>query len=156
MTEIPLTTGGVALVDDADAERVLQWSWYGGTEGLPNGAKRTYAKRTAKPSVRMHRFILSAAPGTRVDHKDGNGLNNQRWNIRFCTPRQNAQNRARQSNNGSGVPGVWWISALNRWEAGIRVNGHNKYLGYFTDFQAAVASRKAAEVLYFGDFRRVP
>ena len=38
----------------------------------------------------MHRLIMGMGPGQRVDHRDGDGPNNRRANLRLIT---NAQNR---------------------------------------------------------------
>ena len=97
MREIPLTRGFVAVVDDEDYEKLQQLSWYADTgasglvyaaRGLPrNGSRR-------RDKIRMHRQILSLARGdsAHVDHKDGDGLNNRRSNLRKCTPSQNLRN----------------------------------------------------------------
>ena len=96
MVEIPLTRGMVALVDDADAELVQGWRW----QAVPRdkcwyAAARKHVlgsghKHQRSVHVYMHRLILPGVP--RVDHRDGNGLNNQRHNVRPCTNSQNMAN----------------------------------------------------------------
>ena len=40
----------------------------------------------------MHRIIMNCPDGKFIDHKDGNGLNNQKENLRICTKQQNSGN----------------------------------------------------------------
>lgn len=115
----------------------------------------------------MHRLILELTDRKiHADHKDHNGLNNQRNNIRPCTPTQN-QNNSRASGKSkylgvsrytpqkinknkrfkSGKP-----YKNNRWKASFHIGKKLKFLGYFkTELEAAIiyniASRK-----YFGKF----
>lgn len=48
-------------------------------------------------------------------------------------------------NNTSGVPGVDWLSAKQRWRAMICFKGKRHYLGSYARFEDAVKARKAAE-----------
>ena len=93
MKELPLTQGKAALVDDADFEWLSQWKW------TAMRAKDTwYAVRKpyvgkVRLTVMMHRQIANTKDGMHTDHRDGNGLNNQRTNLRSATPTQNQHNR---------------------------------------------------------------
>jgi hypothetical protein len=101
----------------------------------------------------LHRFILEVEdPKVQVDHKDGDGLNCRRSNIRICTDTQNKQNKGPSSLNKSGFRGVHKFKATGKYQAQIRVNGKLLHLGYFIDrFDAARAYNKAAKK-YFGEF----
>lgn len=57
-------------------------------------------------------------------------------------------------NNTSGVPGVDWLSAKQRWRAMICFQGKRHYLGSYTRFEDAVKARKRAEEALFGGFLR--
>ncbi len=81
--------------------------------------------------------------GYQIDHRDGNGLNNTRDNLRHVTVRQNQQNR-RNINKSSIYPGVCRIKNSGKWCATICINGKNKRLGnYNTEREAFNAYLKA-------------
>jgi hypothetical protein len=155
MKEITLTHGKTALVDDADFEHLSQFKWHAAKEGNIWYAVRTASRREGRSSVRMHRLIIGAKPGTRVDHMDCNGLNNQRHNLRLCTHQQNLCNRPATNANTSGFKGVSWYKRYQKWEANIAVNGKKRRIGYFDSLvKAACAYDDAARELH-GEFARV-
>lgn len=156
MTEIALTKGHVALVDDADAERVLQHKW----RAMVRRNGTAYAVRTLpwvdgkRPCQLMHRFIMGARDGEDVDHRDGNGLNNQRANLRACSRTQNLGNSKRYRNNTSGLKGAAYNSRLGRYTASITVSGRTRYLGSFITPLEAHAAYNEAAAEAFGEFAR--
>ena len=106
---------------------------------------------------RIHRlvaeaFILNITDLPCVDHKDRNSLNNHLSNLRWCSKRQNNQNRSKNKNGTSMYKGVCFYKPLNKWYARIRHNGHQIHLGYFSDESEAgrAYDRKAIEL--FGVF----
>jgi len=89
-------------------------------------------------------------PDGDIDHIDGNGLNNRIENLRDVPSQENQKNMRMYRTNKSGVTGVYWNKATGKWQVMIGVNGKQKHLGYFTDFdEAASAYRKAADALGF-------
>ncbi len=86
--------------------------------------------------------------GMFVDHVDRNPLNNAINNLRIASMSTNAHNSRIQTNNKTGVTGVFWHKSTKRWYSDIRVNGDRKYLGSFHSFDEAVSARKKAEVLF--------
>lgn len=80
-----------------------------------------------------------------IDHIDGNRLNNSIKNLRLASNAKNARNHRLYSHNTSGVTGVSFAEANNKWKATIRYNGHNIHLGYYTSFEDAVKARIIAE-----------
>lgn len=153
MKEIPLTRGLVALIDDADFDAVSAYKWYAAHR---KGGATFYARRTVNPSqtILMHRAILCAPSGVGVDHINCNGLDNRRSNLRLATSAQNAKNRGMHPGNTSGYKGVCWHPSANRWQAQIKVDGRNKYLGLFpTPVEAHAAYCAAAKELH-GEFAR--
>jgi hypothetical protein len=94
MIELPLTRGYTVQVEDSDAESLRAWKW---TYMPRSNGRGGYAVRWAtvdgkKRTIYMHRHIMQARPGQLVDHEDGNGLNNQRYNLRLSTDTQNRAN----------------------------------------------------------------
>lgn len=80
-----------------------------------------------------------------VDHINGVRDYNALANLRDATKQENGRNQKRPAHNTSGVIGVNWHKRDRKWRAYIKVDGKNVSLGFFTDFEAAVAARKAAE-----------
>ena len=151
MKIIPLTRGQITKIDDDDLQELSEHKWFCGVQ--PSGLK--YACRRERGSrkfIYMHRQILQAPIGFQVDHRDGYGLNNQRFNIRICWNGENPQNIGIPKHNTSGWLGVSWKADNDKWQASIKVNGKSRYLGYFLDPVEAALAYDAAAVLYHGDF----
>ena len=96
---------------------------------------------------------------TEVDHEDGNGLNNQRYNIRDSTRIQNNYNKDKRKDNTSGYKGITLIKSkydlTKPWRAQIQENKKPRKLGYYaTAVEAAMAYDQAAKELH-GDYARL-
>lgn len=83
-----------------------------------------------------------------IDHIDGNSENNRLANLRSCSFVDNTKNKAMPSNNTSGCIGVHWCRTRKKWLSYIRVGDKHKFLGYYSEFDDAVASRHAGEKKY--------
>lgn len=150
MKEIQLTQGKIALVDDDIFDYINQWKWCAAKDNYTWYAMRTIGLRPFKTTVAMHRIITKAQDEYEVDHRDGDGLNNQMYNLRVCTSSQNQMNKRVQKNNTSGFKGVF--ESGKRWQAAIKVANKRTYLGSFvTPEEAARAYDKAAKELH-GEF----
>ena len=93
---------------------------------------------------------LKFPPGYEVDHKNRDGLDNQRGNLRAVTHSVNQHNRDLYRNNRTGVSGVTWYKQRGQWIAKIQIQGRRTCLGYFDRFEDAVAARLKAEERHFG------
>jgi len=145
---IPLTQGKFAIVDAADYEWLNQYKWH------VKKHKHTSYARTQKngKSIRMHRLITSAPPHLFVDHRDLNGLNNRRSNLRLCTRAENIHNQGPRKGGTSKYKGVYLKKLVRKFVAQISINGKKPTIGCFdNEIEAAVAyDIKAMEL--FGEF----
>ena len=153
---IPLARDkGFFTVDEADVPLVTQYQW----QLLRSGGKR-YAgayirNESGNPSrVMAHRLILNPGPEWEVDHRDGNGLNNIRSNLRKATRHQNGANRGMSRNNTSGYKGVSLVKASGKWYAAIQHNGKTFNLGLYVEKDDAARAYDAKARELFGDFAR--
>lgn len=145
MKTILLTQNKVVKIDDSDFEWAARFSWHATKSG-----KRFYARRREGWKGKlfsMHRELLVAPEGKDVDHIDGDGLNNQRSNLRIVSRSQNLCGFLRKKEGAtSRFRGVCWDSTEKKWLAQIRTNQKNKYLGRFdSELLAAEAYRRAQE-----------
>lgn len=152
--EIPLTRGKVAIVDDRDYERVAQYKWCAHYDSW-----NWYAVRSTKINGRftlekMHRYILGLTKGDkkRIDHQNGNGLDNRKENLRLCSAGQNAHNRRkyRTKNPTSHFKGVF--RSRNKWHAEIMVKGVTIRLGAYSFEEVAALAYDLAALKYFREF----
>lgn len=154
MKEIQLSQWGknrgkyVALVDDEDFENLNQYKWAALKHGNTFYAVRSIYDN-GKQAIYMHGAIMG---GKGVDHRDHNGLNNQRHNLRFCNQSENVINGQKSANRSSVYKGVCFNKSARKWEVQIILNGNRVHLGYFVlEVDAAKAyNAKATEL--FGEF----
>jgi hypothetical protein len=148
---IPLTQGKFAKVDDSNFEWLNQWKWQ-----AHKNKNNWYATRATgsingiQGHVKMHRLILGLTdPNILIDHEDGDGLNNQEYNLRICDYAQNSTNRRnRKRISPVGVH----KRAENQFRAMIRVKKKLIHLGTFKDESAAAQAYNKAAIKYYGEF----
>lgn len=116
---------------------------------------RGYVKiRVNGRKYRAHRlawlYVTGAWPEHEIDHKDGDKLNNRWANLREAQHVENMRNQKKHVTNTSGRTGVCWLTRAEKWFAYIGHGPTFVNLGMFTDFEAAVRARAAAERKYWG------
>jgi len=99
----------------------------------------------------MHRLVMRPKRYEQIDHRDGNGLNNVRENLRFCSQSQNMGNAKIRKNGTSQYKGVCWDRINEKWVASIRVNKYIWLGRHDTELCAAQAYNIAAKE-HFGEF----
>ena len=156
MKEISLTKGYNTLVDDEDYERVSQFKWYAAESwqhaqvyACSRGPGLMNSRGRSKISF-MHRFILGPKDCEIMDHHDGNGLNNQRANLRVVTQTVNRVRVRRLSRNKTGYRGVSWAKNARKYIALIYRGGKKYHLGYFDNLEEAGAAYDVAASRLYG------
>jgi len=152
MPQIELTQGKYAIVDTADFEYLNQWKWYAIKARATFYAVRNVGRSPFQKRVWMHREIMNTPVEMDTDHRDGNGLNNQRRNLRVCTNTQNQANKSKQTNNTSGYKGVFWNN--EKWQARICVEGKKIHLGHFSNVEDAARAYDSAAKNLYGEYAR--
>ena len=134
--ELILSNGQIALIDLIDVDLIKQHRWR-----FNNGyARSVIGDRTNH--VYLHHFLIKDRNGLEIDHKNGNGLDNRRSNLRLATSGQNKINRKSIG-----------VSVVNgKFRAFICVNKKNINLGTFTSFEKALQVREGAANRLHGEY----
>jgi len=150
MKEIKLTQGMFAMIDDEDFERVNRFKWHAVKNYNTYYASRNIRTIDGKSIKHYLHWYLTGMK--MIDHRDRDGLNCQKSNMRKCTDRQNSMNRGPKKNCSSKYKGVNFCKEKGKWRSKIQINGKPIHVGYFeTENEAAKAyDLKAIEL--FGEF----
>jgi HNH endonuclease len=106
------------------------------------------------PSKESDNIRQKPGDGLECDHRNGNGLDNRRTNIRRATASENNRNRSKFKSNKSGQTGVSWNWKYRRWQAHAIVDGRWTNLGQFTNKDDAIAARRQAEAKHYAEFAK--
>lgn len=154
----PRLPGSIVRIDSDDVPLVLdgQGRWFAwlGTKA----SARTYAKRHRLGSgdaiEYMHRLILGAAAGRFGDHRNGDGLDNRRSNLRAASHAENNRNRVGLAGATSRFKGVSLDRKSGKWFACIKYERRTRSLGHYEDEIAAAQAYDTAAREHFGEFAR--
>ena len=151
---VPMTNDPTvyAVIDVGDASLVLQKRWSVEKRKYTSYATTAWRDGNGKTvNCRLHRFITGNIPGTIIDHRDRNGMNCTRDNLRFVTKSQNALN----SFHGRTDKGIRYREKNGKFEVYIVVNKIYHYLGLHQSFSEAVKVRNEASIRLHGEFARL-
>lgn len=154
MKKILLTQGQIALVDDEDFDFINQWKWYYEKKNRNNTG---YAIRTVKINGKrkrlyMHRVLLKAPDGMEVDHKNMNGIDNRKENIRVCTCLENKRHYSVRRDNRTGIKGVSWDKRRQKYRVQISIKGKRLWLGTYNSLSDATTIYNEAARQYYKEF----
>lgn len=152
------------LIDTEDLQKIIAFNktWH---VGLNNGNNKYYVHSTLhlgvfnnkskSKTIYLHRFILNAENGTKIDHINHNPLDNRKSNLRFISQANNLKNRSeKNSNNKSGYRNVCYNKLFNNtpWQVQLQIDGKNTVLRRFNDVHEAGKFAEEMRNRYYGKF----
>lgn len=152
---IKLTKNKTVVVDGEDFDFLNQWKWHAGKNGSYAARGEWQKGKNKNKIIYMHRLIMKVEGKTQVDHKNGNGLDNRKENLRLCTNKENQRNHKLLVTNKSGFNGVSWNSKVKKWETCISVDNKTVHLGFYRNKIKSATIYNAAATKYFGEFARL-
>lgn len=139
------------MVDDEHFDFLNQYNWHVAPSRKTFYAQRHGIKRLGeKATISMHREILKLKNGKiQVDHIDGDGLNNQKSNLRLCDHKQNQHNSLKQDGCTSKFKGVSWSPIMKKWRVSFGPSSNRKTIGHYeSEKEAALAYNVTASFAY--------
>lgn len=140
------------LVSLGDVGKCKSYRWFIKDNGYVY-ASIWFGSRKKRKSLYLHRFLLNAPNGLDVDHINNDKLDNRRDNLRLATRSQNLINKKEKKIRG--VRSLILKNGLKRWQARIKINQKEIFLGVFNNRQDAEKARVNYERNYFGEFATI-
>ncbi len=148
---IPLTKGKFAIVDRAKYEELNNKKWY-----VQKGDGLYAIHRHKGKTIWMHRMLMNAPREKKVDHRNNDGLDNRKENLRLATNSENNKNRRKMKGKfTSKYKGAFWDKRRKCWVARIYVNGKLIHIGSFKNEIEAAKAYDAAARKYHGEFAKL-
>ena len=145
----PKNPNAFTKFDDIDFDWLNQWKWRLDSTG--------YAVRTkpnsGKEKILLHRFLVNTPKGMFTDHINGDRLDNQKMNIRYCSRAENNRNRSKCITSiTSKYKGVY--KSYNRYQTSIIIDGKKRTFYSNDEIEAAKIYNDMA-LKYYGDFAKL-
>lgn len=147
---VPVGEELYSLVDEEDYELAASILW----RPVPS-TNTTYAHAWHRGEhVYLHRLLMGAPADLEVDHRNRDGLDNRRTNLRLATSSQNHANQPARNDETltSKYKGVYFDRARRRWAAMIQVDGRQRSLGRYDSEDVAAAAYDHAAYEAWGEF----
>ena len=150
MKRILLTQGKYTIVDDENYGWLMQWKWCVSKKHRSWYAVRGTERGGIQKTYQMHNFIMPPPKNKEIDHKNGDGLDNRKCNLRICTHAENIRNQRTRITKGTSIfKGVCFEKQTGSWKAQIGFNKKSINLGrYKSEIEAARVYDSAAKNLY--------
>mgnify|MGYP000864723466 FL=1 len=133
------------VFDLKDYKKIQKFCWY----ETSNNYIATRDSKTNKV-VLLHQLILGIS-NKEIDHINRKKNDNRKQNLRIVTRQQNCINKSIQSNNKSGIVGVYWDKARERWVGSLTFDGI-KYAKRFDAIDEAIEYRRILEEEHFKEY----
>jgi len=142
------------LIDAEDWPTISEVKWSVSSDG---GDRMYVSTRIKGEKIYLHRALIEAPNGKRVDHRNGDPLDNRKANLRLATHQENMFNcgkrcRYKGKPTASSYKGVTWDKSCGRYKAQIMKSGINHNLGYFHDPRKAALAYDHAALEMFGEY----
>lgn len=149
--------------DKEDYKLVEKYTWSEHDDGTNIYARTLYDRYYDDSGKRHNIYIMmhqllqktyySNKDGLVMDHINGNTMDNRKQNLRETTRQKNMINIKTPRSNKTGHKGIY-KTANGKFQARIHINKKTVYLGVYEIYEDAVRVREAAEIEYYGEYRR--
>ena len=117
----------IGQIDKEFLDRFTERTWYAKKDGnnfyMRSGVSIKFPDRPY-----FHRLVLHEVE--KVDHRNGNGLDNRKKNLRDGSGGVNENNQALRNDNISGTNGVSFDETNKRWRSTWKENGKRKIINF--------------------------
>lgn len=147
---VELTQGDYSLIDSEDAELVSGVNWH-----VVIYSGKPYA--IGSKNLALHRVISNTPKDLETDHRNGDGLDNRKCNLRPVTHALNSINRKLNRDTITGIKGVTIYRNRGKritYRSYIKRDNKTYCLGTFDTAEKAGEVYRLASIELHGEYRR--